>query len=234
MIMVNVQSQQQEIQAVIFDLDGVLMDSERLAFQAWSHWVHLHGGVLSEEDFPRMIGLMAEETAIYVMEQSGLTFDIAESSAWAWEWVLDRLREGCAPLPGAAELLHALSARGYPLAIASNAIAGYIDEALAGLGLLDYFPVRVSVDDVAQGKPAPDVYLAAAARLGLEPQRCLAIEDSRVGMQAASAAGMRVIVVPGEYDHNNGFHSAWRVYPSLERMIKELDKILDLQVGFQP
>lgn len=220
------QPQQREIQAVIFDLDGVLVDTERLAFYAWREWVRKHGGELTGADFPGMIGLMAEDTAVYVIERTGLTFDIAESSAWTWEWVLDRLRAGCEPLPGAANLLSALSARGCPLAIASNAIAGYIEEALAGLGLLDYFPVRVSVDDVAEGKPAPDVYLAAAARLGVEPPRCLAIEDSRVGLQAATAAGMRVIAVPGEYDRSNGFRRAWKVYPSLERVYKDLDIIL--------
>ncbi len=221
------QSQRPAIQAVIFDLDGVLMDSERLAFRAWLEWAGRYGGELEETDFPGMIGLTAEETAIYVMRRTGVTFDAAESSAWAWQWVLDRLREGCQPLPGTVDLLRVLSARGYPLAIASNAIASYIDDALEGLGLLAFFPVRVSVDDVAQGKPAPDVYLAAARRLELDPRRCLAIEDSRVGLQAASAAGMRVIVVPGSHDHNNGFHDAWRVYPSLERVVKELDSILE-------
>jgi HAD superfamily hydrolase (TIGR01509 family) len=223
----KVQSRQKEIQAVIFDLDGVLMDSERLAFYAWNHWVSRYGAELKEADFPGMTGLMAEDTAIYVMEHTGTTFDIGESTAWTWQWVLDRLREGCEPLPGAVDLLSGLTARGYPLAIASNAITRYIDDSLAGLGLLNFFPVRVSVDDVAQGKPAPDVYLAAAGRLGLESKRCLAIEDSRVGLQAASAAGMRVIVVPGEHDHHNGFHDAWRVYPSLEQVSAELDRILE-------
>jgi HAD superfamily hydrolase (TIGR01509 family) len=221
------QSQQREIRGVIFDLDGVLMDSERLAFQAWRHWASQYGGELKESDFPGMIGLTAEETAVYVMERTGVSFDIAESSAWAWQWVLNRIKEGFQPLPGAADLLCELSTRGYHLAIASNAIAGYVDDALKGIGLIDYFPVRVSVDDVEQGKPAPDVYLAAAARLGLTPHSCLAIEDSRVGLKSASTAGMRVIIVPGQHDHSDGFHSAWRVYPSLEWVNAELDSILE-------
>jgi HAD superfamily hydrolase (TIGR01509 family) len=218
--------QQLAIQAVIFDLDGVFIDSERIAFKAWRQLASQSGGELKEADFPGMIGLTAEETARYVMEYSGATFDIAESSAWAWQWVLDRLHEGFQPLPGSVNLLRALQARGVPLAIASNAIASYIDDALAGLGLLEYFPVRVSADDVPQGKPAPDVYLTAASRLEKDPRRCLAIEDSRVGLQAACAAGLRVIVVPGSHDHQNGFHGAWRIYPSLEEVSDELDSIL--------
>jgi HAD superfamily hydrolase (TIGR01509 family) len=219
-------SQQREIQAVIFDLDGVLMDSERLAFHAWRQWASLYGGELKESDFSGMIGLTAEDTATYVIERTKASFNMADGCAWTWQWVLDRLREGNQPLPGAVELLSGLTARGYPLAIASNAFTGYIDDALEGLCLSDYFSVRVSVDDVAQGKPAPDVYLSAASRLGCDPRNCLAIEDSRVGLQAATAAGMRVIVVPGAHDHSNGFHAAWRMYPSLVQVSEDLDRIL--------
>ncbi len=219
-------TQHNAVQAVVFDLDGVLMDSEWLGFQGWCQWVEMHGGNLPEASFPEMTGLTAEESAIYVMKHSGLTFDIAVSCAWVWDWLYDRVRKNLVPMPGAADLVRGLSERGYSLAIASNSIGSYVDGALEGLGLSDYFPVRVSIEQVAHGKPAPDVYLRAAGLLGVSPARCLAVEDSRVGLQAAVSAGMRVIAVPGARDHADGFHGAWRVYRSLEKVREGLESIL--------
>ncbi len=219
-------TQHRAVQAVVFDLDGVLMDSEWLGFQGWCEWTAAHGGNLPEASFPGMIGLTAEETALYVMRHSGLTFDVDESCAWVWQWLYDRVRENSAPMPGAVDLVNELRERGYPLAIASNSIESYIDGALEGLGLSAYFPVRVSIDQVAQGKPAPDVYLRAADLLGVPPARCLAVEDSRVGLRAAASAGMRVIAVPGAHDHADGFYGAWRVYRSLEKVNEGLENIL--------
>jgi HAD superfamily hydrolase (TIGR01509 family) len=213
-------------QAVIFDLDGVLMDSEWMGFQAWRRWAETHGGRLEEAAFPGMAGLTAEETALYVMEHSGVTFDVAESCAWVWQELLLRLRVKTDPLPGAVELVRELSRRGYPLAIASNSIAEYVDVVLSGLGLSECFPVRVTIEQVAQGKPAPEVYLRAAALLGVAPDHCLAVEDSRVGMQAAVAAGMRVIVVPGARDTPAGFDLAWQVFRSLAEVAAGLERIL--------
>ncbi len=219
-------TQQNAVQAVVFDLDGVLMDSEWLGFQGWCQWVEARGGYLPEASFPGMTGLTAEETALYVMKHSGLTFDVAESCAWVWDWLYDRVRKNSVPMPGAVDLVRGLSERGFPLAIASNSLESYIDCALEGLGLSDYFPVRVSIEQVAQGKPAPDVYLRAADLLGVPPARCLAVEDSRVGLQAAVSAGMRVIAVPGAHDHADGFHGAWRIYRSLEKVKEGLESIL--------
>ena len=211
------------IAAVIFDLDGVLLDTEWLAFQAWRHWVEARGGQLDEAAYPGLTGLTVEETAIYVRNRTGMVFDMEESCAWTWQWVLDRVQQGCEPLPGARELVSDLSARGYPLAIASNSTTGHVSNMLSGLGLLEFCPTRVGIDQVARGKPAPDVYLAAARLLETAPHRCLAIEDSRVGVQAAAAAGLRVIAVPGRLDDPRGFTGAWRVYSSLVQVLAELD-----------
>lgn len=220
------QSKGYPIQAVIFDLDGVLIDSEWIAFQAWCRWTEAHGSSLKEADYPGLTGLTAEETAVYVMERTGLTFDVAESGAWTWQWVLDSVQKGCDPLPGAMELVRGLAARKYPLAIASNSRTQYIEDVLTSLGLLPFFPIRVGLDQVAQGKPAPDGYLRAAQRMEVNPRACLAIENSRVGLQAAAAAGMRVIVVPGAHDEQNGFRGAWRVYASLLHVVADMDSIL--------
>lgn len=205
------------VKAVIFDLDGVLLDSEWIGFQVWQEMVASYGGRLDDSAFAGIVGLSNEDSAEYAMRQSGIRFDVAESCARSWDLIIQRLKTELEPLPGSVDLIHALAARGCPLAIASNAISPYIDNALLGLGMSAYFPIRVSIDQVARGKPEPDVYLSAAEQLGVDPRECLAVEDSRVGVRAAVAAGMRVIAVPGQHepDRVNGYQDAWRIYPSL-------------------
>jgi HAD superfamily hydrolase (TIGR01509 family) len=205
------------LQAVIFDLDGVLMDSEWLGFQAWRELVEAHGGRLQDDDFHRITGTSHARTIEIIRHITGLTFTAQETEVWYWERVDALLRAQAQPLPGAAELVQALAGQGVPLAIASNAALPYINDALDGLGLAGYFPVRAGIDQVARGKPAPDVYLEAARRLGADPTRCLAVEDSRVGAQAAAAAGMRLVAIPDRRDPQpeQGYEMAWRVFPSL-------------------
>lgn len=214
------------VQAVIFDLDGVLINSEWLAFKAWQDLASQRGGRLPDDAFANMAGISAEATADYVMERAGVTFDAEMSVGWIWSEMAMLLKTQAQPMPGAVALVHDLARRGYPLAIASNSISPYIENALGVLGLLDCFPVRASIDQVAQGKPAPDVYVAAAERLGVDPRRCLAVEDSRTGVQAAASAGLRVIAVPGENDTQDGFKAAWKIYPSLVQVHNDLDALL--------
>jgi HAD superfamily hydrolase (TIGR01509 family) len=218
-------TQKDIIAAAIFDLDGLLLDSEWIAFQCWREIAEEHGGRLDDSAFSGTVGLSQEATAAYVMRHAGVTFDVADSSRQVWQRVMERLKTETNALPGAVELVRTLAGRKIPLAIASNALTVYIENALDGLGLKQYFPVTVSIDQVAQGKPAPDVYCTAAQRLGVDPARCLAFEDSRVGVQAAAAAGMRVIAVPDQRSSHSGdgYQAAWRVYPSLEEALEDLD-----------
>ena len=202
------------IQAVIFDLDGVLMDSEWMAFQVWREYVEQCGSKLDDAVYPHIIGMSAEETAEYIREASGASFDTRESCDWAWDRLSERMKGTLDPIPGAVELVRDLSARELPLAIASNSPRHYIDNALRGLGLSGYFPVRVGIDQVAQGKPAPDVYLRAADLLRIDPARCLAVEDSKVGVQAAASAGMRVLAIPA-HDPNGSMPGAWQIFTSM-------------------
>lgn len=214
------------IQAIIFDLDGVLIDSEWLSFLEWKNLARQYGGSLEDSIFPELVGTTAEETASIVMRTTGVVFDVQENCALIWRRVTEQLKVKIDPLPGAGDLVCRLAQRGYPLAIASNSLSDYIENALQGLGLSAYFPVWVSRDQVAEGKPAPDVYLLAARRLGIAPQHCLAIEDSRVGVQSAASAGMRVVAVPGERDHLDGFEGAWRIYHSLHQFSEALEEAL--------
>ena len=215
---------QAPVQAVIFDLDGVLMDSEWMAFLVWREYVEKCGARLDDHVYPHIIGLTAEETAEYIMRESGTAFDVTESCAAVWAGLSEKLRGRIDPLPGSVELVRDLAGRGLPLAIASNSPRAYIDNALRGLGLSETFTVRVGIDMVPQGKPAPDVYLRAAALLRADPARCIAVEDSRVGVQAAAAAGMRVLAIPA---HPNGaFHGAWQVFTSMHEAHKALVSLL--------
>lgn len=215
---------QSPVQAVIFDLDGVLMDSEWMAFLVWRDYVEQHGARLDDSIYPHIIGLTAEETAEYIMRASGAAFDITESCAAVWAQLREKLRGAINPLPGSVELVRDLAERGLPLAIASNSPRAYIDNALRGLGLSETFHVRVGIDMVPQGKPAPDVYLRAAELLRVDPTRCIAVEDSRIGVQAAAAAGLRVLAIPA---HPNGtFHGAWQVFTSMPEAHKALISLL--------
>lgn len=217
----NHQQAPRSIQAVIFDLDGVLADSEWLGFKVWGELVAQHGGTLHETDYEKVIGTSAEETALYLMRCTGVAFDVQVSCAWASQRLEERLKTEIEPMPGARELVQKLAALGLPLAIASNSLSGYVENALRGLRLLDYFPVRSSINQVPRGKPAPDVYLRSAELLGMDPGRCLAVEDSQAGLQAAIAAGMRVIAVPTVPDQDGAFQGAWKVYRSLEEVALE-------------
>lgn len=214
------------IQAAIFDLDGVLMDTEWLAFRTWCDIVASFGGKLEEEHFTAMIGGTAEENAELIMQVTGVTFDIKSSVADMWQHVLGRIRNGIQPQPGAAELLRSLTRRGLPLAVASNSPTDYVQTSLQGLGLAEYFQETIGVDQVKEGKPAPDSYLLAAQKLGADPSRCLAVEDSYVGSQAALRAGMRVLAVPSKRDNHERFQSCYRIYDSLLQVGDELEGLL--------
>lgn len=213
------------IQGVIFDLDGVLVDSERIAYNIWCDLVGQYGKTLDEAGYASAIGTSQEETAMHIMRLTGLNFDVDEICAWAWQELGNRISAGIEPLPGVLPLIQGLAEAGYPLAIASNGISGYVTDTLRGAGLIDFFPIRVCIDEVETGKPAPDVYLGAAEKLGVDPRRCLGFEDSRVGVQAAHSAGLKVIVVPGPSERGEKFPGAWKMYPSLVEVVREIEPI---------
>jgi mannitol-1-/sugar-/sorbitol-6-/2-deoxyglucose-6-phosphatase len=213
-------------QAVVFDLDGVLMDSEWMAFLVWREIAEKHGGQLPDSHYPHLIGMTAEETGEYVMQQAGVRFDLARTVAWIWREVTNRVATGAEPMPGSQQLLEELNERGLCLAIASNSPVAYIEKALQGLKLRRFFQQIAGADEVEQGKPAPDVYLLAAKKLGIAPQNCVAIEDSLVGSQAAKNAGMRVLAVPSRHDDPGKFEHCYRIYDSLAPLCADLETIL--------
>ncbi len=185
-------------QAVIFDMDGVLMDSEQLWNQAKEELVRESGGRW-RDDAPRaMMGMSSPEWSRYIRDELGVESDVQDINRGVVHRMEELYREHLPLLPGAVEVVHALHRR-WPLALASSANREIIDFALEAAGLAGEFGATVSSEEVERGKPAPDVYLEAARRLGVEADRCVAIEDSSNGLRSAAAAGMAVIAVPNEH-----------------------------------
>src|SRR6185436_6019518 len=185
-------------EAVIFDLDGVLIDSEPSWNAAKEALVRETGGRW-REDAPRvMMGMSSPEWAAYLRDELGVPMDLDAISGDVVRRMMDGYRRELPLLPGAERAVRALAAR-WPLALASSANRELIDLVLEPAGFADAFRVTVSSEEVERGKPAPDVYLAAARGLGVEPTQCVAIEDSSNGLRAAAAAGMTVIAIPNPH-----------------------------------
>lgn len=183
------------IDAVVFDLDGVLLDSEELWDEVREALARERGGRWHEGAQADMMGMSSREWSVYMHERIGLPEPPEEISAEVVRRMLERYRHKLPLIPGAVEAVERLAAR-WPLGLASSSNRELIDAALEAAGLALYFRVTVSSEEVERGKPAPDVYLEAARRLGVAPKRCAAVEDSRNGIRSAKAAEMRVIAIP--------------------------------------
>jgi HAD superfamily hydrolase (TIGR01509 family) len=184
--------------AVIFDMDGVLIDSEQLWNQSKHELVKELGGRW-RDDAPRaMMGMSSREWSQYMHDELRVDRDPADINRAVVARMEQRYREHLPLLPGAVETVRALHRR-WPLALASSANREVIDLALDRAGLAGEFGATVSSEEVARGKPAPDVYLEAARRLGVDADRCVAVEDSSNGMRSAAAAGMAVIAFPNRH-----------------------------------
>ena len=185
-------------EAVIFDLDGVLLDSEQRWNEAKEALVRESGGAWAD-DAPRvMMGMSSPEWSAYMRDQLQVPLDAEAINADVVQRMHDGYAAGLPLLPGAIDAVRALAAR-WPLGLASSSNREIIDVFLDAADVRGAFGATVSSEEVARGKPAPDVYLAAAAALGVPPQRCVAIEDSANGLRAARAAGMAVIAVPNPH-----------------------------------
>ena len=176
--------------AVIFDLDGVLWDGEPLYHEAFNLVLEPHGYHVSEDDYGEIIGLSVEAAWHWVRHRFDLTASPGGFLRAYNEAVLRLLQRPVEPLPGARPLIDELRRRGVPMGVASASLRPWVDATLRGLGLQDTFDAVVSGSEVSNGKPAPDPFLAAAARLGVPPDRCLVVEDTAPGVAAAKAAGM--------------------------------------------
>lgn len=183
------------IEAVVFDLDGVLLDSERLWDDARRLVVERHGGQWRDQATAAMQGMSSVEWSAYLRQELGVGLDEGRIVDAVLAILLERYRRELPLLPGALDAVGRIGSR-WPLGLASSSNRPVIDEVLAVRGLAAAFRVTVSSEEVPRGKPHPDVYLEATRRLGAAPGRCVAVEDSVNGIRAARAAGLRVVAVP--------------------------------------
>jgi HAD superfamily hydrolase (TIGR01509 family) len=184
--------------AVIFDLDGVLLDSEQRWNAAKEQVVRDAGGSWLDDAPRRMMGMSSHEWAAYMRDELRVPLDVEEINREVVRRMEDGYASGLPLLPGALEAVRALAKR-WPLGLASSSNRQIIDLFLDVAGVRDRFGAVISSEEVPRGKPAPDVYLATAEKLGVAPERCVAIEDSANGLRAAHGAGMTVIAVPNPH-----------------------------------
>jgi HAD superfamily hydrolase (TIGR01509 family) len=183
------------VAAVVFDMDGVLIDSEQAWSDAREQLSRETGGSWAPGTQERMMGMSSPEWTQFMHDELGVALEPAEISQAVVERLERRYREHLPLLPHAREAVERLAER-WPLAVASSSNRPLIDLVLGLAGLDGAFRATVSSEEVSRGKPAPDVYLEAASRLGADPATCVAVEDSTNGITSAAAAGMHVIAVP--------------------------------------
>jgi HAD superfamily hydrolase (TIGR01509 family) len=213
--------------AILFDMDGLMVDTEPLARAAWERVVAPYGLNMTDELYGRMLGRRTHESAQLVLDALPLPLARDELVERKTALFLDSLAGGVPVMPGLWTLLDAIDARGLPWAVATSTPRAVAEIILTKLGVVGRYAALAAGDEVAHGKPAPDIFLLAAARLGVAPAACLALEDSAAGCAAAAAAGMRVVAVPTELTRDEPFAVAYRRYSSLAEVAAELDGLLD-------
>jgi HAD superfamily hydrolase (TIGR01509 family) len=183
------------VEAVVFDLDGVIVDSEHLWDEVREKLARERGGRWHERAQADMMGMSAPEWSRYVRERVGVDLEPEAIDAEVVRRLLAHYREGLPLIPGAVAAVRRLGAR-WPIGLASSSNREVIDAVLEATSLVEVIRVSVSSEEVARGKPAPDVYLEAVRRLGVAPARAAAVEDSSNGLRSARAAGLRLVAVP--------------------------------------
>jgi HAD superfamily hydrolase (TIGR01509 family) len=206
------------IEAVVFDLDGVLIQSEEVWDAVRERFTRERGGRYDEEIQRAMMGMSSTEWSRYLHDNAGIPDEPEEINAEVVRRMLGAYETELPLIDGAQDAVRRLAGE-FRLAVASSSNRPLINAVLQAAELAPYFEATVSSEEVAHGKPAPDVYLEAARRLGVEPTRCAAVEDSHGGIRSAKAAGMRVIAIPNPS------------YPPDEESLAQADVTLDSLVG---
>lgn len=209
--------------AAIFDMDGLLIDSERIIMQACIAAANAHGIRYTQAQFVDLIGRnLTDSTRVMTAQLGGE--DHFEKVAQGVDEILAK-REDFFPLrPGVREMLDFFKVKNIPCGVASSSYQAVIQRRLSKVGVLNRFLHITSGDEVARGKPNPDIYLLALQRLGVAAQECIAFEDSELGAQAAIAAGLKVVVVPDLKQPSDFVQNyAWMIVDSLHEALEKLD-----------
>ena len=210
---------------MVFDLDGVLIASEEVWDDVREAYVRARGGRYDEAAQRAMMGMSSTEWSRYIHDELGVEATPARINADVVEVMAARYRERLPLVPGAREAVERMAAA-FPLGLASSSNRPLIDAVLELAGLARHFRSTVSSEEVARGKPAPDVYLEAARRLGVEPARCAAIEDSHSGIRSAKAAGMRVVAIP-----NPGYPPDEAALAEADTVVRSIEELTTDMIG---
>jgi HAD superfamily hydrolase (TIGR01509 family) len=207
------------IQAVAFDLDGVLLQSEEVWDAVRESYVRERGGRYDEQVQRAMMGMSAPEWSRFLHDEAGIPDNPDEINSDVVGRMLAAYRRELPLLPGAVAAVHRAAAA-FPLGLASSSNREIFAEVLELAGLTKCFRATVSSEEVEHGKPAPDVYLEVARRLDTAPERCTAVEDSNAGIRSAKAAGMRVVAIP-----NAAFPPDTETVALADAVIRSLDEL---------
>jgi HAD superfamily hydrolase (TIGR01509 family) len=209
---------QHEIKAIIFDMDGLMLDTEPLYKVAWQAASAELGYVLDDSLYASLVGRPTRDCEQEVMQQFGSAFPLDRFRVrWPERWQVEVAAKGIQQKPGLLQFLAFLDKQRLPVAVATSSEADYAAFSLRHAGLDGRFAVIVTGDQVARGKPAPDIYLEAARRLQVPPAACVALEDSDAGTLAASRAGMRALLIPDwTRPSDAAVQAAFRVLKSLD------------------
>jgi len=197
--------------AVIFDMDGVLLDSEPLHYEAVRQALAEQGVDFPFDDYARYLGTTLTSTWDELCERYPITMTLEQFEARYNADVLKHYQAGAPLISGARELVEQLREAAVPIAVASSSHRMWVNAALEGAGLSHYFDQTTAGDEVSMGKPSPEIYLKAAEKLGVDPARCIAIEDAPAGVESANAAGMKVVLVRSELTQDLNLTSDWQV-----------------------
>lgn len=210
------------MKAIIFDMDGVLFDTEKLCMDSWVAVAANHGMTGVEEVFPLCIGLNDTDTRALIMDRMGEEFPYDEFKKEASAWFHAYVKENGLPVKkGVREILEYLKENGWSVGLASSSRKKSVLSHLENTGLREYFSVIITGDMIEHSKPQPDIYLKACEELGANPKECFAIEDSLNGIRSAHWAGLKPIMVPDMIAPNDEIKSITRW------IFKDLTKVLE-------
>ena len=211
--------------AIIFDMDGLMVDTEPLSRRAWEQVIAPFAAVLTDEVYGRMIGRRTMEAGHILLEAAEVPLSAEELVGRKTAVFEQILAQGVPVMPGLMALHAEIARRGLPWAVATSSPRHHARQILTQLSLLEACGAIAAGDEVVHGKPAPDIYLLAAERLGVLPQQCLALEDSAPGCQSAAAAGMTVVAISTSLSLDD-FPCANHLFPTLTEMAQSLDMLL--------
>lgn len=212
-----------QFKAIVFDMDGLMVDSEPLSQQAWDEYLRPYGHQLTEEIVHNIIGLRADVSTPVIKELFNLPEPVPTIISKRAAIYSQIRANGVPTMPGLHALHAEIARRNIPWAVATSSPRPHAIEILQHLGLQERCQAIAAGDEVTHGKPNPDIYLLAAERLGIAPQECLALEDSGPGSQAAVNAGMTVIAIPNAQTKTADFSHVHYLYRSLEEVLTNLD-----------